>query len=91
MLATGSFAHYARVLRESYMKGIPQLSLAHAGSEAIMGLNLGIILFLNYMGKTLILFLMCAFLGMLKNLYCKFLTFRSCSKYFLKFPCRTSA
>ena len=42
MLATGSFAHYARVLRESYMKGIPQLSLAHAGSEAIMGLNLGI-------------------------------------------------
>ena len=46
MLATGSFAHYARVLRESYMKGIPQLSLAHAGSEAIMGLNLGILFFL---------------------------------------------
>ena len=47
MLATGSFAHYARVLRESYMKGIPQLSMAHAGSEAIMGLNLGILFFLN--------------------------------------------
>ena len=50
MLATGSFAHYARVLRESYMQGIPQLSLAHAGSEAIMGLNIG--RFLKYFLRT---------------------------------------
>ena len=41
MLTTGSFAHYARVLRDTYMTDIPQISLAHAASEAIMGVNLG--------------------------------------------------
>ncbi len=40
MLNTGGFAHYAKILRESYMAGIPQISLAHAASEGFLGLNM---------------------------------------------------
>ena len=39
MLATGGFAVHARLLADTYMQGVPQLSLVHAGSEGFYGVN----------------------------------------------------
>ena len=39
MLATGAFAVHARLLADTYMQGIPQLSLVHAASEGFYGVN----------------------------------------------------
>ena len=39
MLATGAFAVHARLLADTYLQGVPQLSLVHAGSEGFYGVN----------------------------------------------------
>jgi len=39
MLATGGFAPHARLLADTYMRGVPQLSLVHAASEGFYGVN----------------------------------------------------
>jgi len=39
MLATGGFAGHARLLADTYMQGVTQLSLVHAASEGFYGVN----------------------------------------------------
>jgi len=39
MLATGGFAPHARLLADTYTRGVPQLSLVHAASEGFYGVN----------------------------------------------------
>ena len=39
MLATGGFAVYARRLADTYLQGVPQLSIVHAASEGFYGVN----------------------------------------------------
>ena len=39
MLTTGSFAHYAKLLQESYMTSAIQQSMLHASSEYFIGFN----------------------------------------------------
>ena len=39
MLATGGFAVHARLLADTYMQGVHQLSLVHASSEGFYGVN----------------------------------------------------
>jgi len=39
MVATGGFAAHARLLADTYMLGVPQLSLVHAASEGFYGVN----------------------------------------------------
>ena len=39
MVATGMFAAHARLLADTYMAGVPQLSLVHAASEGFFGVN----------------------------------------------------
>ena len=40
MLATGSFAHYGKLLAQLYMTGVKQLSLVHVASEGFIGFNI---------------------------------------------------
>jgi len=39
MLATGGFAAHARLLADTYLRGVPQFSLVHAASEGFYGVN----------------------------------------------------
>jgi len=39
MLATGGFAAHARLLADTYMRGVAQFSLVHAASEGFYGVN----------------------------------------------------
>ena len=39
MVATGGFAAHSRLLADTYMAGVPQLSLVHAASEGFFGVN----------------------------------------------------
>ena len=39
MVSTGGFAAHARLLGDTYMQGVPQLSLVHAASEGFFGVN----------------------------------------------------
>jgi len=40
MVATGGFAAHARLLADTYMTGVTQLSLVHAASEGFYGVNI---------------------------------------------------
>ena len=40
VLTTGSFANYAKLLRDSYMEGVPMLSEFHGASEGIIGIGI---------------------------------------------------
>jgi len=39
MVATGGLAVHARLLADTYLQGVPQLSLTHAASEGLYGVN----------------------------------------------------
>jgi len=39
MLTTGGFAAHARLLADTYMRGVPQFSMVHASSEGFYGVN----------------------------------------------------